>query len=101
MSSVPLLAPNSGDATVQINLLTHSSSSSSITQYVFSAAISNLTISNHNIFRVLFDKIDSVFYLINIFFILALEMASPGNQLCAHCIGTLSFPITIYKCKKT
>ena len=24
---------------------------------------------------------------------LALEMASPGNQHCANCIGTLSFPI--------
>jgi len=27
------------------------------------------------------------------FNILALEMASPGNQHCANCIGTLSFPI--------
>ena len=26
-------------------------------------------------------------------YILALEMASPGNQHCASCIGTLSFPI--------
>ena len=25
--------------------------------------------------------------------ILALEMASPGNQHCANCIGTLSFPM--------
>jgi len=25
--------------------------------------------------------------------ILALEMASPGNQHCASCIGTLSFPV--------
>jgi len=25
--------------------------------------------------------------------ILALEMASPGNQHCANCIGALSFPI--------
>ena len=25
--------------------------------------------------------------------ILSLEMASPGNQHCASCIGTLSFPI--------
>jgi len=25
-------------------------------------------------------------------YILALEMASPGNQHCANCIGTLSFP---------
>jgi len=26
-------------------------------------------------------------------FILALEMASPGNQHCAICIGTLPFPV--------
>jgi len=42
---------------------------------------------------VLFDKIASV-YLKNIY-ISALEMASPGNQHCANCIGTLSFPIRI------
>ena len=29
-------------------------------------------------------------------FILALEMASPGNQHCAKCIGTLSFPIELH-----
>jgi len=28
-------------------------------------------------------------------YILALEMASPGNQHCANCIGTLSFRIQI------
>jgi len=28
----------------------------------------------------------------NIFILLLLEMASPGNQHCANCIGTLSFP---------
>jgi len=27
--------------------------------------------------------------------ILALEMASPGNQHCANCIGTLSFPTVL------
>ena len=27
-------------------------------------------------------------------YILASEMASPSNQHCANCIGTLSFPIT-------
>jgi len=31
-------------------------------------------------------------------YILALEMASPGNQHCAICIGTLSFPIFIDCC---
>jgi len=44
---------------------------------------------------VLFDKIASVgayilFEKCN--YILALEMASPGKQQCASCIGTLSFP---------
>ena len=28
-------------------------------------------------------------------YILALEMASPGNQHCANCIGTLSFPVCV------
>jgi len=28
-------------------------------------------------------------------YILALEMASPGNQHCANWIGTLSFPIVV------
>jgi len=28
-------------------------------------------------------------------FILALEMASSGNQRCANCTGTLSFPIDV------
>jgi len=45
---------------------------------------------------VLFDKIASVFFIwknIYLGYILALEMASPGNQHCASCIGTLSFPV--------
>jgi len=29
-------------------------------------------------------------------YILSLEMASPGNQHCASCIGTLSFPIAVF-----
>jgi len=29
-------------------------------------------------------------------YILALEMASPGNQHCANCIGALSFPISAH-----
>jgi len=53
-------------------------------------AIRILVISNHNSFRVLFDKIASVFE--KYIDILALEMASPGNQHCANCIGALSFP---------
>jgi len=50
-------------------------------------------ISNHNSFRLLFDKIASVAYILfekKYIYILTLEMASPWNQ---HCIGTLSFPI--------
>jgi len=45
---------------------------------------------------VLFDKIASVCFIVfeKYTYILALEMASPGNQHCANCIGTLSFPIT-------
>jgi len=30
-------------------------------------------------------------------YILALEMASPGKQQCANCIGTLSFPIISHR----
>ena len=60
-------------------------------------ATSILVISNHNSFRgccliklflyILFEK-----YI----YILALEMASTGNQNCASCIGTLSFLIREY-----
>jgi len=53
----------------------------------FRPAINILVISNHNIFRVLFDKI----YI----YILSLEMTSPGNQHCASCIGTLSYHIVL------
>ena len=43
----------------------------------------------------LFDKIASVYFISKKIYIniLALEMASPGNQHCAICIGTLSFPV--------
>ena len=50
--------------------------------------------SNHKSFRVLFDKIASVYFTWNYIYILALEIASPGNQHRASCIGTLLFPIT-------
>jgi len=53
-----------------------------------------MAISNHNSFRVLFDK--NCFRIIlfeKYIFILAAEMASLGNQHCANCIGTLSFDI--------
>jgi len=65
----------------------------------FKTAISILVISNHNGFRVLSDKIASVYINRKIYIknkiknILALEMANPGKQHCANCIGSLSFPI--------
>jgi len=43
---------------------------------------------------VLFDKnCFRIFYLKKYSYTFALEMASPRNQHCANCIGTLSFPI--------
>jgi len=49
-------------------------------------------ISNHNSFRVLSIKLLPYILFEKYNYILALEMASPGNQHCANCIGTLSFP---------
>ena len=55
-------------------------------------AISIFVIPNDNSFRVLFYKIASVYILFeNYIYILVLKMASPWNQHCADCIGTLSF----------
>jgi len=45
----------------------------------FQTAISILLISNHNNFRVLFDKIASMY--------LTLEIARTGNQSCANCMA--------------
>jgi len=42
-------------------------------------------------FRVLFDKIASVYFTLKYIDSLALVTASQGNQHCANCIGTLSF----------
>ena len=55
-----------------------------------------MLISNHNSFRELFECL--ITFLPYILFekyihILALEMASPENQHCINCIGTLSFAI--------
>jgi len=52
-----------------------------------------LLISDHNIFRVLFKKLLPRILFEKHINILAVEMATPGNQHCASCIGTLSFPI--------
>jgi len=60
----------------------------------FFNAISISVISNHNSFRVLFDKIASVYFLSEKYiYILALKMASPGNRHFANCSGILSFPM--------
>jgi len=61
---------------------------------IFKTAISISVISNRNSFRLLLDKIAFLYFIFeNCIYILALEMVSPGNQHCANCIGTLSFPI--------
>jgi len=62
------------------------------TKNYFVKCNSILAISNRNSLRVLFDEIDSVYFIGKYIYILALEMAGPGNQHCANCIGTLSFP---------
>ena len=60
----------------------------------FETAIGISVISDHNSFRVLFDKIPFVYILFEKYiYILTLKMASSGNPHCAICIGTLSFPI--------
>jgi len=37
----------------------------------------------------------AIFYLNKYIYILAVEMASPGNRHCANCIGALSFPLGV------
>ena len=54
-------------------------------------AISIFVISNHNSFRVLFDKIASLYFIWKNIYVLALETASPWNRHCANCIGTLAY----------
>jgi len=51
----------------------------------FKAVISILVISNHTSFRVLFEKMLPYILFEKYIYILALEMASPGNQHCANC----------------
>jgi len=63
----------------------------------FLNSINILLVSNHNTFRLLFDRTASIFmyFISKNIFVLALEMVSPGNQHCANSIGTLSFHIPI------
>ena len=60
---------------------------------IFLTSVSILVISNHNSFRVLFDKIASVYFVGKYINIWSLQMTSPGNQHCANYIGALLFPI--------
>jgi len=63
------------------------------TNLFFETAVSILVISNHNSFRVLFEKLLPYTFFEKYIYILALKTASPGNQHCANCIGTLSFSL--------
>jgi len=53
--------------------------------------------SNNNSFRVLFDKIASVYFLLKNIFIFSRRKwpAQVAYQHCASCIGTLSLPVTM------
>jgi len=62
-------------------------------KFIFLTAMSILVISNHSSTRLLFLQKRFRTLSENCTYILALEMASPGNEHCANCIGTLSFPI--------
>ena len=56
-----------------------------------------MLIENHNSFRVLFEKIASVYFIRKKYvYVLALEMASSEKHHCANSIGILSFPMYSY-----
>ena len=55
---------------------------------LFLTATGILLFSNSNNFRVLFDKIPSVYFFEKCIYILALQMASTWNHHRANCIGT-------------
>ena len=64
-----------------------------------------MLISNHVSFRLLFDKIASVYILFEKYiYILALEMASPGNQHCVNNVSTdfrsLYAPAGMVECRE-
>jgi len=64
------------------------------TKNYFVKCNSILAISNRNSFRVLFDEIDSVYFIGKYIYILALEMAGPGNLHCANFVPCGSHVIT-------
>jgi len=49
--------------------------------------VQTITVSERRLTKLLPDILSKKYI-----YIIALEMASPGNQHCANCIGTLSFP---------
>jgi len=55
--------------------------------------MSILVILNHNNFRVLFDNIAAAYFIWKIYLNFRIGIASPENEHCANCIGTLSFPM--------
>ena len=57
---------------------------------MFKTAIGILVISNHNSFECCLIKLLPCILFEKYTYILALELASPGNQHCASCISTLS-----------
>ena len=68
---------------------THPAASETVSSNSFTDAIGNesVPVSNHNAFRVLFDKIAYVYLFEKYAYILSLEMASAGNQHCDNVLG--------------
>ena len=63
------------------------------TIFFYWTAISISVISNHNSFRVPFDKIASVYFIWKMYLYFGIGNGQPRNRHGANCIGTLSFPI--------
>jgi len=63
--------------------------------YFFKIPITILLVSNTTVSERCLMKLFSYILVEEYINSLALEMASPKNQHCDSCIGTLSFPITI------
>ena len=64
-----------------------------ITQIYFLNCRQHFYNSNHNSSKCCLIKLLPYILFEKCIYIFALEMASPGNQHCANCIDTLSFPI--------
>ena len=62
---------------------------------LYKTAISTLVISNITVSECCLMKLFPYILFEKYTYILVLEMASQGNEHCANCIGTLSFPIDV------